>query len=94
MTAFMRWRLAAPLLLLSLLCLAATLIGAWAYWAVDDAAERAVTIVLAVMYAANVGISTSIGADRNLNDTPWARIGTIVLVFLLSCGAAIVRRNL
>jgi hypothetical protein len=94
MTTFTRWRLATPLLLLSTLCLAATLIGAWAYWAVDDTAERAITVFLAVMYATTAGISISIGTDRTLNDTPWARIGAITLLFLLSCGVAIVRRNL
>ncbi len=90
----MRWRLATPLLLLSLLCLAATLIGAWAYWAISDTAERTITIFLAVMFALNVGMSVSIGTDRNLEETPWLRIGTIILMFLLACGVSVVRRNL
>jgi hypothetical protein len=94
MTAFMRWRLATPLLLMSLLSLGATLLGAWAYWSVDDAYERFLTVFLAIMFAMNVGMSISIGTDRNLDDTPWLRIGTIILFFVLACGVAIVRRNL
>lgn len=94
MSTLTRWRLATPLLLLSLLFLAATLIGAWAYWSLQSTAERAITVLLAVMFATNAGMSISIGTDRSIQDTPWLRIGTIILVFLLGCGMTIARRNL
>jgi hypothetical protein len=93
-SALIRWRLAIPLVFLSLICLAATVIGAWAYWAVDSAAERALTVFLAVMFAINVAISVSIGTDRRLQDTPWLRVGTVILFFLLGCGVTLVRRSL
>jgi hypothetical protein len=93
-SALVRWRLAIPLIVLSLLCLAATVIGAWAYWTVDSAAERALTVFLGVMFAINLAMSISIGTDRRLQDTPWLRVGTVILFFLLGCGVALVRRNL
>lgn len=94
MNPFMRWRLATPLILLSLLGLGSTLTGAWLFWAVQNGAERALTAVLATMMAINVAISVSIGTDRKLDDTPWLRIGAVLLFFALSCGVALVRRNL
>lgn len=49
MKASHRWRLAIPLTLLSGLCLAATILGAIAYWTVDSPAENALTVFLIIM---------------------------------------------
>ena len=94
MSALIRWRLATPLIFLSLMCLTATVIGAWAYWADDTAAERALTVFLGTMFAINLGVGISIGADRDLRDTPWLRVGAVILFFALACGVALVRRSL
>ncbi|MBL7253373.1 hypothetical protein [Paractinoplanes lichenicola] len=89
-----RWRLAIPLILLSGLFLAGSVVGASLYWSRWSAGERFITVFLAVMFAANVGISVSIGTDRKITDTPWLRLGTVALFFLLACGVTLVRRNL
>jgi hypothetical protein len=93
-SALIRWRLATPLIFLSLMCLTATVIGAWAYWADDTAPERALTVFLGIMFAINLGVSISIGTDRDLRDTPWLRVGAVILFFALACGVALVRRSL
>ncbi|HET6262468.1 MAG TPA: hypothetical protein VFG99_09555 [Chloroflexia bacterium] len=94
MSPFMRWRLATPLLLLSLMGLASVVAGAWLFWSLQSYAERALTALLAIIMAMNGALSVSIGTDRRLDDTPWLRIGTIVLLFVLSCGVAVARRQL
>jgi hypothetical protein len=93
-TLLKRWRIAIPLSLLSALPLGATLLGAWAYWDQDSTAARALTIVLALMFAACLGISISIGLDGKIQDTPWLRIGTVVVFIALACGVSWVRDGL
>ncbi|MGX6606227.1 hypothetical protein ACWKSP_29500 [Micromonosporaceae bacterium Da 78-11] len=94
MKASHRWRLAIPLTVLSGLCLAATLLGARAFWSVDSSAENALTAFLILMFAMMVGMAVSIGFDRNIQDMPWLRLGTIALFFVLASGVALVRRSL
>jgi hypothetical protein len=94
MSALTRWRLATPLIILSLLCLGATALGAWAYWSVDSTSERALTAFLGIMFATALAASISIGTDRKVQDVPWLRIGTVILLFVLACGVALVRRSL
>ncbi len=94
MNTFTRWRLAVPFIAFSALFLFGTGLGAWAYWSGWTLAERLITVFLGIMYAFNLGISISIGADRKIQDIPWLRMGTIVLLFALACGVTLVRRNL
>jgi hypothetical protein len=54
-SALIRWRLARPLIFLSLMCLTAVVIAAWVYWAEDTAAERALSVFLGVRWAAGTG---------------------------------------
>jgi hypothetical protein len=89
--ALKRWRLAVPLALLSLLPLAATIIGMIAFWQDDSPARRAITVFLAVMFAACFGVALSIGFDRKMESPPWLRIGTIVAFIVLGCGVSWVR---
>jgi hypothetical protein len=88
---FARWRIAIPLALISALALAATILGASAYWGEDSVARNALTIFLGLMFALCLGISISIGVDRKLNDVPWLRIGTVVVFIALACGVTWVR---
>lgn len=94
MNAFMRWRLAIPFIAFSALFLFGTGLGAWAYWSGWTLAERLITAFLGVMFAINLGVSISIGIDREIRDVPWLRIGTIVVFFALACGVTLVRRSL
>ncbi|GAB1692735.1 hypothetical protein [Krasilnikovia sp. M28-CT-15] len=94
MSPFKRWRIAIPLAIISALLLGATLLGAWAYWDKDSIPARALTIFLAGMFAACLGISISIGVDRKIQDIPWLRIGTIALFVALACGVSWVRDGL
>ena len=94
MTTLARWRLAIPFMLFSALFLFGTVLGAWAYWSRWTLAERLITVFLGVMFAINLGISVSIGVDRRIDDTPWWRMGTVALFFLLACGVTLVRRGL
>jgi hypothetical protein len=91
---FTRWRLAAPFIVFSALFLFGTALGAWAYWSGWTLAERLITVFLGIMFALNLAISISIGADRTIKDTPWLRMGTIALFFALACGVTLVRRTL
>jgi hypothetical protein len=94
MSTMMRWRLAIPFIIISALFLFGTVLGAWAYWSRWTVAERLITVFLGVMFAINLAISVSIGTDRKITDTPWLRMGTVALFFLLACGVTLVRRNL
>jgi hypothetical protein len=89
--AFKRWRLAVPLALLSLLPLAATIIGIIAFWRDDGPARRAITVFLAVMFAACFAVALSIGLDHRMQSPPWLRIGIIAVFLLLGCGVGWVR---
>jgi len=90
-TPVKRWRIAIPLVVLSALPFAATLLGSWVYWDQDSNGRRALTVFLAVMFALCVGISVSIGVDRRIRDVPWLRIGAVALLILLACGVSWVR---
>jgi hypothetical protein len=92
--ALTRWRLATPFIVFSAIFLFATVLGAWAYWSGWSLAERLITIFLAVMFTLTLGVSISIGADRKISDTPWWRMGAIVVFFALACGVTLVRRTL
>lgn len=94
MTRLYRWRLAASLFAVSLLCLGATAAGAWAYWPGDTAAERALTVVLLALFAGSVAVSVSIGLSRPTDEAPWLRIGATVVLLVVGWGVALLRRSL
>jgi hypothetical protein len=89
-----RIRLAVPLIGLTGLSFGAAVIGAVGLWSQYDAAERFITAFLCVITGLSLGVSVSIALDRRINDVPWLRIATIGVFLLLSCGVALVRRNL
>ncbi|GLY05001.1 hypothetical protein [Actinoplanes sp. NBRC 101535] len=91
MNALKRWRIAVPLLFFSVTPLAATIIGAVAFWQDDSPARQAMTVFLAFMFALCAGIALHIGFDRKMQDPPWMRIGTIVVFIVLACGVSWVR---
>lgn len=91
MSPLRRWRIAIPLAIISGLALAATVLGAWAYWDQDNTAQHLLTVFLGVMFAVCVGISISIGVDRKIEDVPWLRIGTVALFIALACSVSWVR---
>ena len=94
MTALTRWRVAVPFIVFSALFLFGTALGAWAYWSGWSLGERVITVLLGVLFAAALGVSVTIGTDRRGDDLPWWRMGTVVAIFLLGCGATLIRRSL
>lgn len=94
MTRLHRWRLAVPLFAVSLLCLGATVAGAWGYWSGDTAAERVLTVVLVALFAGSAAVSVSIGVSRPTDEVPWRRIGAIVVLLVVGWGVALLRRSL
>lgn len=94
MTRLHRLRLAVPLAVVSLLCLGATVLGAWAYWSGDTVAQRALTVVLAVLFAAGLTLSVTIGVSRPAEEPPWRLVGAVVVLLLVGWGVALLRRSL
>jgi hypothetical protein len=93
-TRLVRWRLAATLAVVSLLCLGATVLGAWAYWPGDSVAERALTVVLLVLFAAGLALSVTIGVSRPSEETPWRLVGAAVVLLVVGWAVALLRRSL
>ncbi|AEV82185.1 hypothetical protein ACWT_1169 [Actinoplanes sp. SE50] len=87
----LRWRLAFPLTVLTLLLFVATAGGLWLYWEVDSPARRALTAFMCLMLGITVGISVSIAIDRRIESVPWLRMGAIVVFVALTTGVAWVR---
>lgn len=91
MTTWLRWQLASPFIVLSALFLALTAAGGYAYWSVDSAAWRALTVFMCLIYTICLGIGISIAVDRKLDSFPWRRMGTVALFIVLSLGVHWVR---
>ncbi|MEU8314991.1 hypothetical protein [Micromonospora sp. NPDC049033] len=92
MNARMRWRLAVPLIGLSLLMVVPAVYGTWVFWSEFNAMYQALSVVICLALLAQLGLAVSIGV-RPTRDVPWLRIGLIALAFLLACGVAAVRRS-
>ena len=89
-----RLGLATPLIGLTALTFGIALIGAMGLWREYTNGERAITAFLCLMTGLSLGLSVSIALDRRITEIPWLRIGAIGALLLLSCGVAVVRRNL
>ncbi|GIJ34994.1 hypothetical protein [Micromonospora sediminimaris] len=92
MSAWKRWRIAIPLLGLSLLLFVPAVFGAWAWWSENSATYRTITAFICLVLAGCVGISLSIGIKKT-EDVPWLRIGLVAVGILATCGLAVVRRS-
>jgi hypothetical protein len=86
--------LALPLIGLTGLTFGFAFIGAMGLWRDYTNGERAITAFLCLSAGLSLGISLSIAFDRRMTEVPWLRIGAIAALLLLSCGVAVVRRNL
>lgn len=89
-----RMGLALPLIGLTALTFGISLIGAVGVWREYTNGERAITAFLCLLTGLSLGLSVSIALDRRIIELPWLRIGAIAALLLLSCGVAVVRRNL
>ena len=89
-----RLGLAVALIGLTGLTFGVALAGAIGLWREYTGGERAITAFLCLMTAMSLGISVSIALDRRIIEAPWLRIGAVAALLLLSCGVAVVRRNL
>ncbi|MEU8185411.1 hypothetical protein AB0B85_27975 [Micromonospora sp. NPDC049044] len=92
MSASMRWRLAIPLIGLSLLVVFPTLYGTYVFWPEFGNAYRSLSVVICLVLLAQLALAVSIGV-RPSRDVPWMRIGLIAVMFLAACGLAAVRRS-
>jgi hypothetical protein len=73
----MRWRIAIPLIGLTLVALIPVVLGAIAWWDLRSSTDRIITIA-AVVLLLGLAVSVSIGVRRT-DDTPWLSIGAALL---------------
>ncbi|MBQ0896519.1 hypothetical protein KBX37_26080 [Micromonospora sp. U56] len=92
MSAWTRWKIAIPLIGLSLLLLVPAVFGAWAWWSENGPAYRTLTVVICLVVAACLGVSVSIGV-KPTRDVPWLRIGLVAAGILATCGLAVARNS-
>ncbi|MFI6163927.1 hypothetical protein ACIA59_28750 [Micromonospora haikouensis] len=92
MNAGMRWRIAVPLIGLSLLMVVPAVFGTWVFWSDFGNTYRALSVVICLALVAQLALAVSIGV-RPTRDVPWLRIGLMVVTFLVACGVAAVRRS-
>ncbi|MFY1583552.1 hypothetical protein ACN267_03505 [Micromonospora sp. WMMD734] len=92
MNARTRWKLAVPLIGLSLLMTVPAVYGTWVFWSEFGSTYRALSVVICLVLLVQLGLAVSIGV-RPAPDVRWLRIGMIALAFLLACGVAAVRRS-
>ncbi|MGW4465108.1 hypothetical protein [Micromonospora sp. NPDC004704] len=92
MTAWARGQLAFSLILLNLLMLTAALFGTWAWWSEYGVVYRVLSVLICLIVIGTLGVSVSIGV-KPTRDVPWLRIGLVALGILLSCGVALLRRE-
>ncbi|WP_406084870.1 hypothetical protein OHA01_11505 [Micromonospora zamorensis] len=92
MSTSMRWRLAVPLIGLSLLFVVPTIYATWVLWSDFGNTYRSLSVVICLALLAQLTLAVSIGL-RPSRDVPWLRIGLIAVMFLVACGVAAVRRS-
>ncbi|WP_346535564.1 hypothetical protein [Micromonospora sp. DPT] len=92
MNARIRWRLAVPLIGLSLLMVVPAVFGTWTFWSEFGNTYRALSVVICLALLAQLALAVSVGV-RPARDVPWLRIGLMGITFLVACGLAAVRRS-
>ncbi|MEV1288742.1 hypothetical protein [Micromonospora sp. NPDC049679] len=92
MSAALRWKLAGPLIGLSLLLAVPAVFGTVAWWSLYGTGYRVLSVIICLVLAAQLAVAVSIGV-RPAKDVPWIRIGLVVLGLLLTCGLARLRRE-
>ncbi|MEU7994732.1 hypothetical protein AB0B83_05265 [Micromonospora sp. NPDC049060] len=89
----LRWKLATPLIGLSLLMVVPAVFGTVAWWSMEGTGYRVLSVVICLVLAAQLVLAVSIGV-RPSRDVPWSRVGLIILGMLLACGLALLRREM
>ncbi|MFY1681719.1 hypothetical protein ACN265_09350 [Micromonospora sp. WMMD730] len=92
MNAGTRWKLAVPLISLSLLMTVPAVYGTWVFWSDFGNMYRALSVVICLVLLGQLGLAVSIGV-RPTRHVPWFRIGLMAAAFLMACGVAAVRRS-
>jgi hypothetical protein len=87
-----RWRLAVPLIGLSLLMAVPAIYGTWVFWSDFGNTYRSLSILICLALLAQLALAVSIGV-RPTREVPWLRIGLVALTFMVACGVAAVRRS-
>ncbi|MEU3454064.1 hypothetical protein ABZ671_10720 [Micromonospora sp. NPDC006766] len=87
MTAWIRWKIATPLIGLSVLVLIAAVFGTWAWWSFNGPIYRALSVIICLVAAATFAAALSVGI-KPARDVPWLRIGLVGLGILTNFGLA------
>lgn len=88
-----RWKIAVPLIGLSLLMLVPALIGTFMWWSEFGVTYRVLSISICLVVVAQLAVAVSIGVGST-EGVPWWRIGLVGLAILVSCGLAALREAL
>ncbi|WP_406070340.1 hypothetical protein [Micromonospora sp. NBC_01638] len=92
-SALLRWKLATPLIGLSLLMAVPAVFGTVTWWSFYGVGYRVLSVVICLILTAQLAVAVSIGV-RPSNDVPWMRVGLVILGILLTCGLARIRHEL
>ncbi|MET8318497.1 hypothetical protein [Micromonospora sp. NPDC005189] len=91
--ALLRWKLATPLIGLSLLMVVPAVFGTVTSWSFYGVGCRVLSVVICLVLTAQLAVAVSIGV-RPSRDVPWTRVRLVILGILLACGLARIRYEL
>ncbi|WFE53618.1 hypothetical protein [Micromonospora sp. WMMD1155] len=89
-SALLRWKLATPLIGLSLLMVVPAVFGTVTWWSFFGVGYRVLSVVICLILTAQLAVAVSIGV-RPSRDVPWTRVGLVILGMLVACGLARIR---
>ena len=93
MSTWLRWKIAVPLIGLSLLMLVPAVAGTVLWWSEDGIAYRTLSLFICFVAVTQTGVAISIGA-RPTEDVPWIKIGMVIICIAVTCGLAFLRSEL
>ncbi|MEH0972806.1 hypothetical protein V6U77_16940 [Micromonospora sp. CPCC 205546] len=93
MDVALRWKLATPLIGLTLLMVVPAVFGTIAWWSLEGTGYRVLSVVICLVLTAQLVLAVSIGV-RPRSDVLWIRVGLVILGMLLACGLARLRSEL
>ncbi|WP_444947441.1 hypothetical protein [Micromonospora ureilytica] len=88
----LRWKLATPLIGLSLLMVVPAVFGTVAWWSFYGVGYRVLSVVICLVLTVQLAVAVSIGV-RPSRDVPWTRAGLVILGMLVACGLARIRHE-
>ncbi|MEU8329349.1 hypothetical protein [Micromonospora sp. NPDC048839] len=92
-TALLRWKLATPLIGLSLLMVVPAVFGTVNWWSFYGVGYWMLSVFICLVRAAQLAVAVSIGV-RPSRDVPWTRVGLVIVGMLVACGLTRIRYGL